>query len=93
MADGAFGCGPGTKPVVALNGEAVNDANSPMELGYVTLDDDTDVLEVEFSSGAGMLDPQAIDADQSAEDREKRHRIVCEVRYSLRFRNPMNTFP
>ena len=64
-----------------------------MELGYVTLDDDTDVLEVEFSSGAGMLDPQAIDADQSAEDREKRHRIVCEVRYSLGFRNPMNTFP
>ena len=41
-----------------------------MELGYVTLDDDTDVLEVEFSSGAGMLDPQAIDADQSVEDLE-----------------------
>ena len=93
MADGAFGCGPGTKTVVALNGEAVNDANSPMELGYVTLDDDTDVLEIEFPSGAGMFDPQTRDADQSAEDREKRHRIVCEVRYSLRFRNPMNTFP
>ena len=64
-----------------------------MELGYVTLDDDTDVLEVEFPSGAGMFDPQASDADQSAEDREKRHHIVFEVRYSLRFRNPMNTFP
>gem|GEM_PF-786805 len=93
MADGAFGCGPGTKTVVALNGEAVNDANSPMELGYVTLDDDTDVLEIEFPSGAGMFDPQTRDADQSAEYRKKRHRIVCEVRYSLRFRNPMNTFP
>ena len=41
-----------------------------MELGYVTLDDDTDVLEVEFPSGAGMFDPQARDADQSAEDRK-----------------------
>ncbi len=69
MADGAFGGGPGTKTVVALNGEAVNDANSPMELGYVILDDDTDVLEVEFPSGAGMFDPQARDADQAAEDR------------------------
>ena len=69
MADGAFGGGPGTKTVVALNGEAVNDANSPMKLGYVTLDGDTDVLEVEFPSGAGMFDPQARDADQAAEDR------------------------
>ena len=69
MADGAFGGGPGTKTIVALNGEAVSDANSPMELGYVTLDDDTDVLEVEFPSGAGMFDPQARDADQAAEDR------------------------
>ena len=41
-----------------------------MELGYVALDDDTNVLEVEFSSGAGMLDPQAIDSDQSVEDRK-----------------------
>ena len=41
-----------------------------MELGYVALDDDTNVLEVEFFSGAGMLDPQAIDSDQSAEDRK-----------------------
>ena len=41
-----------------------------MELGYVTLDDDTDVLEVEFPSGAGMFDPQTKDADQSAEDRK-----------------------
>ena len=69
MADGAFGGGPGTKTVVALNGEAVSDPNSPMELGYVALYDDTNVLEVEFS-GAGMLDPQAIDSDQSAEDRK-----------------------
>ena len=64
-----------------------------MELGYVALGDDTNVLEVEFSSGAGMLDPQAIDSDQSAEDPEKRYRIVGEVRLSLRFRNPMNTLP
>jgi len=35
-----------------------------MELGYVALDYDTNVLEVEFSNGAGMLDPQAIGADQ-----------------------------
>ena len=70
MADEAFGGGPGTKTVVALNGETVSDANSPMELGYVTLDNDTDVLEVEFPSGAGMFDPQARDADQAAEDRE-----------------------
>ncbi|MQG61300.1 MAG: hypothetical protein FI708_00995 [SAR202 cluster bacterium] len=91
MADGAFGGGPGTKTVVALNGEAVGDPNSPMELGYVALDHDTNVLEVEFSSGAGMLGPQAIDADQSAEDRK--NGIVGEVRLSLRFCNPMNTFP
>ncbi len=70
MAAGAFGGGPGTKTVVVLNGESVSDPNSPMELGYVALDDDTNVLEVEFSSGAGMLDPQAIDSDQSAEDRK-----------------------
>jgi N-methylhydantoinase B/oxoprolinase/acetone carboxylase alpha subunit len=69
LADGAFGGGPGTKTVVALNGETVSDANSPMELGYVTLDNDTDVLEVEFPSGAGMFDPQARDADQATEDR------------------------
>lgn len=62
-----------------------------MELGYVALDHDTNVLEVEFSSGAGMLGPQAIDADQSAEDRK--NGIVGEVRLSLRFCNPMNTFP
>ena len=53
-----------------LNGESDSDPNSPMELGYVALDDDTNVLEVEFSSGAGMLDPQAIDSDQSVEDRK-----------------------
>jgi len=41
-----------------------------MELGYVALDHDTNVLEVEFSSGAGMLDPQAIDSYQSAEGRK-----------------------
>ena len=70
MADGAFGGGPGTKTIVALNGETIRDANSPMELGYATLDNDTDVLEVEFSSGAGMLDPQAIDSYQSAEGRK-----------------------
>ena len=91
MADGALGGEPGTKTVVALNGEAVGDPNSPMELGYVALDHDTNVLEVEFSSGAGMLGPQAIDADQSAEDRK--NGIVGEVRLSLRFCNPMNTLP
>ena len=61
-----------------------------MDLGYVALDHDTNVLEDEFSSGAGMLGPQAIDADQSAEDRK--NGIVGEVRLSLRFCNPMNTF-
>ena len=91
MADGALGGGPGTKTVVALNGEAVGDPNSPMDLGYVALDHDTNVLEVEVSSGGGMLGPQAIDADQSAEDRK--NGIVGEVRLSLRFCNPMNTFP
>ena len=70
MAAGAFGGGPGTKTVVVLNGESDSDPNSPMELGYVALDDDTNVLEVEFSSGAGMLDPQAIDSYQSAEGRK-----------------------
>ena len=63
MADGAFGGGPGTKTAVVLNGEPDSDPNSPMELGYVALDDDTNVLEVEFPSGAGMLDPHAIDCD------------------------------
>ena len=70
MADGAFGGGPGTKTAVVLNREPDSDPNSPMELGYVALDDDTNVLEVEFSSGAGMLDPQAIDSYQSAEGRK-----------------------
>ena len=70
MADVAFGGGSGIKTVVVLNGESVSDSNSPMELGYVALDDDTNVLEVEFSSGAGMLDPQAIDSYQSAEGRK-----------------------
>ena len=70
MADGACGGGPGTKTVVVLYGESGSDPNSPMELGYVALDDDTNVLEVEFSSGAGMLDPQAIDSYQSAEGRK-----------------------
>ena len=70
MAAGAFGGGPGTRPVGVLHGESVSDPNSPMELGYVALDDDTNVLEVEFSSGAGMLDPQAIDSYQSAEGRK-----------------------
>jgi len=70
LANGDFGSGPGTKTVVVLNGEAVGDLDSPMELGYVTLDDDTDVLEVEFPSGARMIDPQARDADQSAKDRK-----------------------
>jgi len=67
-ADGAFGGKPGTKTVVALNGETLGDSNSPMELGYVTLNDDTDVLTVEFPSGAGMFDPSARDAGQMAED-------------------------
>ena len=67
-ADGAFGGKPGTKTVVALNGETLGDSNSPMELGYVTLNDDTDVLTVEFPSGAGMFDPSARDAGQIAED-------------------------
>ena len=44
MADGAFGGGPDTKTVVVLNGESVSDPNSPMELGYVAVDDDTNVL-------------------------------------------------
>ena len=44
MADVAFGGGSGTKTVVVLNGESVSDPNSPMELGYVAVDDDTNVL-------------------------------------------------
>jgi len=44
LADGAFGGGSGTKTVVVLNGESVSDPNSPMELGYVAVDDDTNVL-------------------------------------------------
>jgi N-methylhydantoinase B len=67
-AEGAFGGKPGTRTVVALNGEVLSDANSPMELGYVTLNDDADVLTVEFPSGAGMFDPSARDAGQVAED-------------------------
>ena len=68
-AEGAFGGKPGTKTVVALNGETVSDADSPMELGYVTLDHDTDVLTVEFPSGGGMFDPLARDQEQAAADR------------------------
>ena len=69
-AEGAFGGKPGTKTVVALNGETVSDADSPMELGYVTLDHDTDVLTVEFPSGGGMFDPLDRDQEQAAEDRQ-----------------------
>ena len=69
-AEGAFGGKPGTKTVVALNGETVSDADSPMELGYVTLDHDTDVLTVEFPSGGGMFDPLDRDQEQAAEDRK-----------------------
>ena len=69
-AEGAFGGKPGTKTVVALNGEIVSDADSPMELGYVTLDHDADVLTVEFPSGGGMFDPLDRDQEQAAEDRQ-----------------------
>ena len=69
-AEGAFGGKPGTKTVVALNGETVSDAGSPMELGYVTLDHDTDVLTVEFPSGGGMFDPLDRDQEQAAADRQ-----------------------
>jgi len=69
-AEGAFGGKPGTKTVVALNGEIVSDADSSMELGYVTLDHDTDVLTVEFPSGGGMFDPLDRDQEQAAEDRK-----------------------
>ena len=69
-AEGAFGGKPGTKTVVALNGEIVSDANSSMDLGYVTLDHDTDVLTVEFPSGGGMFDPLDRDQEQAAEDRQ-----------------------
>ena len=69
-AEGAFGGKPGTKTVVALNGETISDADSPMELGYVTLDHDTDVLTVEFPSGGGMFDPLDRDQEQAAADRQ-----------------------
>jgi N-methylhydantoinase B/oxoprolinase/acetone carboxylase alpha subunit len=69
-AEGAFGGKPGTKTVVALNGEIVSDADSSMELGYVTLDHDTDVLTVEFPSGGGMFDPLDRDQEQAAADRQ-----------------------
>ncbi|MED5587564.1 MAG: hydantoinase B/oxoprolinase family protein [Chloroflexota bacterium] len=69
-AEGAFGGKPGTKTVVALNGETVSDADSPMELGYVTLDHDTDVLTVEFPSGGGMFDPLDRDQEQAAADQQ-----------------------
>ena len=69
-AEGAFGGKPGTKTVVALNGETVSDADSPMELGYVTLDHDSDVLTVEFPSGGGMFDPLDRDQEQAAADRQ-----------------------
>ena len=69
-AEGAFGGKPGTKTVVALNCEIVSDADSPMELGYVTLDHDTDVLTVEFPSGGGMFDPLDRDQEQAAADRQ-----------------------
>ena len=69
-AEGAFGGKPGTKTVVALNGETVSDADSPMELGYVTLDHDTDVLTVEFPSGGGMFAPLDRDQEQAAADRQ-----------------------
>ena len=67
-ADGAFAGKGGTKTVVALNGETLSDANSPMELGYVTLNLDTDVLTIEFPSGGGMFDPSDRDPDRVAED-------------------------
>ena len=67
-ADGIFGGKSGAKTVVALNGETIGDANSPMKLGYVTLNQDTDVLTIDFPSGAGMFDPSERDPDQLAED-------------------------
>ena len=69
-AEGAFGGKPGTKTVVTLNGETVSDADSPIELGYVTLVHDTDVLTVEFPSGGGMFDPLDRDQEQAAADRQ-----------------------
>ena len=69
-AEGAFGGKPGTKTVVKLNGETVSDADAPMELGYVTLDHDTDILTVEFPSGGGMFDPLDRDPEQAAADRK-----------------------
>ena len=59
---------PGTKTIVMLNGETLSDANSPMELGYVTLSRDSDVLTVEFPSGGGMFDPMTRDPEKVAED-------------------------
>ena len=67
-ATGAFGGKDGTKTVVALNGQTVSDANSPMEAGYVTLNSDTDVLTIDFPSGAGMFDPLTRDPDQVEQD-------------------------
>ena len=67
-ADGIFGGKSGAKTVVALNGETIGDANSPMKLGYVTLNQDADVLTIDFPSGAGMFDPSERDPDQLAED-------------------------
>ena len=69
-AEGAFGGKPGTKTVVALNGEIVSDADSSMDLSYVTLNHDTDVLTVEFPSGGGMFDPLDRDQEQAAADRQ-----------------------
>jgi len=66
--NGAFGGKSGTKTIVALNGVTIGDSNSPMELGYVTLHQDTDVLTVDFPSGGGMFDPTTRDPEQVAKD-------------------------
>ena len=66
--NGAFGGKSGTKTIVALNGVTIGDSNSPMELGYVTLHQDTDVLTVDFPSGGGMFDPATRDPEQVAKD-------------------------
>ena len=54
--------------MVALNGEVLSNANSPMELGYLTLNWDTDVLTIDFPSGGGMFDPAARAQDQVTKD-------------------------
>tara|TARA_B100001123_G_scaffold269139_1_gene299501 strand:+ start:1611 stop:3275 length:1665 start_codon:yes stop_codon:yes gene_type:complete len=56
-ASGVFGGSSGQKTRVILNGKVLSDDPKALTQGYLTLEKESDRLELEFPSGAGMGDP------------------------------------